>query len=146
MAQFARPDADLVDGTWTEDDGTTTDMFAEIDEAAADDNDYVKSVAAPSNAAMAVGLGNVTDPVSSAGHVIRVRARQGVAGGVPVDMTVELRQGYTNEGSQGTLIATLTQADVADSFTDYSHTLSGAEADSITDYNDLQLRFVANQP
>ena len=146
MAQFARPDATTTIGTYTDHSGGTTNIHTTIDESSADDNDYVKSVAAPSSAAAVFRLSDVNDPVSSSSHVIRVRARNGVSGGKAVDLTVQLRQGYTNEGSQGTLIATLTQASVASSFTDYSATLSGAEADAITDYADLSLRIVANQP
>lgn len=146
MAQFARPDADTSAGTWTTQAGGTANLYATVDETAADDADYVKSVTAPSSAPVVFRLSDVTDPVSSSGHVIRVRARNGVTGGKAVDLTAQLRQGYVNEGTPGTLIATLTQASVSESFTTYSATLTGGEADAITDYTDLYLRVVANQP
>lgn len=143
MAQFARPDADLVIGSWTEDDGTTDALFGEIDEATRDDADFDKSedlTSAGNTSAFAVSLSDITDPVSSSGHVIRVALRK--QGTAQMDATVELRQGYVNESTLGTLIATLTQANLTTSFAEYTHTLSGAEADAITDYTDLQLRFV----
>ena len=146
MSQFARPDADTVVGNFVDDDDGATNIYTTIDEASASDTDYIKSPAAPSSEVVVFRLSDVTDPVSSSNHVIRVRARNGVSGGQAVDLTAELRQGYTNEGAQGTLIATLSQTSVASSFTDYSATLSGAEADAITDYSALSLRIVADQP
>lgn len=142
MAQFARPDADLVIGSWTEDDDTTDALFGEIDEATRDDADFDKSedlTAAGDTSAFAVSLSDVTDPESSSGHTIRAALRK--QGTAQMDATVELRQGYTSEASQGTLIATLSQSALTTSFTEYTHTLSSAEADAITDYTDLQLRF-----
>lgn len=143
MAQFARPNADIVIGSWTEDDDTTDALFGEIDEAARDDTDFVKSEdlsAAGDSSVFACELSDVTDPEASSNHIIRTALRK--QGTAQMDATVELRQGYTGEGSLGTLIATLTQADLTTSFAEYSHTLSSAEADSITDYTDLQLRFL----
>lgn len=146
MSQFARPSADTSIGDYVDQSDGTTNIYTTIDESSASDADYIKSTAAPSSEPYVTALTSVTDPVSSSGHVIRVRARNGVSGGQAVDLTVQLRQGYSNEGSQGTLIATLSQASVASSFTDYTATLSSSEADAITAYDDLVLRIVANQP
>lgn len=146
MAQFGRPSADTSIGTYTDQAGGTTNIYATMDESAADDGDYIKSVTAPSSAPYVTKLTSVTDPASSTGHVVRVRCRNGVAGARAIDLTAQLRQGYTNEGSPGTLIATLSQATVSGSFTTYSATLTGGEADSITDYGSLYIRIVANQP
>lgn len=147
MAQFGRPAADTYNGDgWTEDDGTSTDMWEEINETSASDTDYVRSALAPTNDAVVFALTTLEDPVSSANHVVRWRRGKDAAGGATITETLQLRQGYTNEGSQGTLIATCVSAGtVPDSFTDTSYTLSGAEADAITNYASLYLRFVANQ-
>ena len=59
---------------------------------------------------------------------------------------MELRQGYVNEGTPGTLIKTTTTTDLPTTWTTYPVTLLEAEAANITDYTDLFLRFVANQP
>lgn len=141
MAQFARPDSDIVIGSWTEDDGTTDALFGEIDEATRDDADFDMSEdlsAAGDTTVFACGLSNVTDPETGSSHTIRVALRK--QGTAQMDATVELRQGYTGEGAQGTLIATLTQSALTTSFAEYTYTLSTAEADAITDYTDLQLR------
>lgn len=149
MAQFARPSADTDNtGSYTDQGGGSSAIYTTIDETAADDGDYIRTGTDPSSAVFVTKLSNVTDPVSSSGHVLRVRAGTDQAsGGNQIDLTAQLRQGYTNEGSPGTLIATLTQANVtAGSWTTYSATLSGAEADAITDYTSLYLRIVLNKP
>jgi hypothetical protein len=148
MPQFGRPSTDTYNGDgWTEDDGTSTNMFQEIDETSFDDADYVKSADAPSADAYVTKLTSVTDPVSSSGHVLRWRRRAPVSGGATVTLQVQLRQGYVNEGTPGTLIAEEAATNVTDTaFTADSITLSGAEADAITNYADLFVRFVANQP
>ncbi|MCC2626388.1 MAG: hypothetical protein K0S14_38 [Thermomicrobiales bacterium] len=145
MAQFARPIADLVNQSWTEDDGTTTDLFDQIDESSFDDADYVQSALAPTSDVYAVDLGTLEDPVSSTGHVIRYRYKKSAASGAQVDLTVQLRQGYVNESSLGTLIEEWVHTDISDTITAAAQTLGATEADSITNYADLQLRFVANQ-
>ena len=143
MAQFARPDTDTnnVDA-YTDQAGGSTNLYATIDETVAADADYIRTVPDPSSDVIVFRLSDVTDPVSSSNHVLRVRAGTDQAsGGNAINLTAQLRQGYVNEGTPGTLIATLTQSPISDgSFTTYSLTLSGAEADAITDYTALFLR------
>lgn len=151
MAQFATPDADIVDGTWLDEGGSAVNIFDGLTPdtpgsiGAGDDTDYVESVLAPVNEAMAVGLSNIEDPQSSSGHIMRWRRGKNAAGGAQIDLTVQLRQGYVSEASQGTLINSFADTAIPDAFTTTSDTLSAGEADAITDYNDLQLRLVANQ-
>lgn len=145
MAQFGRPSTDTTREAWEEDDGTTTDIFDQIDEASADDGDYIRSALVPTNDVYVTKLTGVTDPLQSSGHVVRYRYGKDTTGGAQIDLTVQLRQGYVNEGSPGTLIASQTHTNVAVFPVAGSFTLSGAEADSITNYSDLFLRFVANQ-
>lgn len=147
MAQFGRPSADTynADG-WVEDDGTSTTIFDQIDEASLDDADYIKSPVAPTNDVYVTLLSTLEDPVSSSGHTVRVRHQKDAAGGATINLTVELRQGYVNEGSQGTLIATVMSAvALSETATTTTYNLSGAEADAITNYASLYLRFLANQ-
>ena len=146
MAQFARPDADTYNGDgWTEDDGDTTNMFQEIDETSPSDTDFVRSPVTPTNDAVVFRLSDVTDPVSSSGHIVRIRYSADQDGQEAIDFVFELRQGYTNEGSQGTLINSKTVSDITSTtwVTDVD-TLSGAEADAITNYADLFIRIVCN--
>ena len=111
----------------------------------ADDADYIQSALAPSNAAYVTKLTSVEDPQSSSGHVVRYRYQKNAAGGAQIDLTVELRQGYVSEGSPGTLIAQWVHTDIPSAWTGQAQTLSGAQADSISDYGSLFLRFVSNQ-
>lgn len=147
MSQFARPIQDIVTGGWSEDDGTTTTIFDQIDEEVPDDVDYIRSSQAPvSPDVYACKLSPLVDPVQSAGHIIRFRYGKDTSGGAAMSLTIQLRQAYVNEGNQGTLIATVFNAtDIAVFPVAGSYALSGAEADLITNYGDLYLRFVAQQ-
>ena len=145
MAQFGRPSTDTTRDNWTEDDGTTTAIFDQIDEAVADDGDYIMTQLVPTNDVYVTKLTTLEDPVSSTGHVIRYRYGKNAAGGATIELTVQLRQGYVAEGTLGTLIASATHADAGAFPQAGSITLSGAEADSITNYDDLFIRLVANQ-
>lgn len=147
MPQFGRPSADTSIGTYTDQVGGTTNIYTTIDETSPSDADYIRSVAAPANAPYVTKLSNVEDPVSSSGHVIRCRMAKDAAGGATINATVQLRQGYVSEGTPGTLIATIPNtSNISETFTDFTHTLSGAEADAISDYTSLFIRIVANQP
>lgn len=136
MPQFARPNQDVV--AWA------SGSFASIDEVAVDDNDFVQSDSNPNNDPYVTKLSSVTDPVSSSGHVVRYRIQKPF-GSAQVDLTVQLRQGYVSEGAQGTLIASWSHTNVPGGFVTWVRSLSGAEADAITDYASLYLRFVADQ-
>lgn len=145
MVQFARPDTDITDGTWTKSTGGNVNLFSTIDETPSDDADYDESIIAPASDVMAVGLSDVVDPLSSVNHIVRYRYGKDSASGAQIDITVQLRMGYISEGSQGTLIHSEAHVNVGAGFTAGTFTLSGAEADAITDYTDLQVRILANQ-
>lgn len=133
MAQFARPDGDITN--------TGTGGFGDIDEASPSDVDFWWG---DNNVAeeLEVSLSNVTDPASSTGHTFRYRIAKTNAGtvdgaGAAVTVTARLMQG-------GTQIATDTAKTADGTWTQYAFTISGAEADSITDYTDLRLEFVTS--
>ena len=145
MAQLSRPSTDATLGGYTDQGGGAVSIFATIDEVAADDADYIQSALAPANAAYVTKLTSVEDPQSSSGHVVRYRYQKNAAGGAQIDLTVQLREGDVNEGTPGTLIAEWTHTNIPSAWTAGSQTLSGAQADAITNYADLFLRFVSNQ-
>lgn len=148
MPQFARPDADADNtGSFTDQGGGSTNIYTTIDEASASDADYIRSPTSPANAAYTARLSDVTDPASSTGHIIRMRTSTDLAAQESIDFTQQLRQGYVSEASQGTLIASQSRTGVTSTtWTDSAYTLSGAEADAITDYTALFLRFLVNRP
>ena len=126
VAQYAHPTADAATGAWIA--STGSDLFAMLDEAAADDADYISTTYA---SICEVALGNLSDPASSAGHKVRYRIAAD-AGAI----IVRLRQGATT-------IASWTHNPAPTSLSTFEQTLSGAEADSITDYSALKLQFEA---
>jgi hypothetical protein len=146
MAQFARPSTDTTRDNWETQAGGTTNIYLQIDESVADDNDYIRTVLTPTNDVYVTKLTSVTDPVSSSNHTIRYRYGKNASAGDQIDLTVQLRQGYTNEGALGTLIKEIVHTNIGGFPVATSTTLSAGEADSITNYADLYLRFVGNKP
>lgn len=139
MPQYARPSADTVRTGWTDQSGGTTNIYTTIDEASASDADYIKTPTPPGTNEFETLLTSVTDPVSSSGHVMRWRRRkQPASGSAQINLTVRLMQGTTQITSQS-------DTNIPGTFTDTSYTLSAGEADSITDYSNLRLEFVATQ-
>jgi hypothetical protein len=133
MPQFARPSSDITTTNWTRSSGTD-EYWTYIDEDTADDADYVQTQ--NTNSGLEVKLSAVDDPASSTGHIIRVRNWM-VGSAAGEARTILLLQG-------GTTIATLITGTLARTVgTQNNITLTGAQADAITDYSDLRLRFTA---
>lgn len=145
MAQFARPNTDTTLGGYTDQSNGTTNIYTTIDEVTPDDGDYIRSALAPSSAAYVTKLTSIEDPLTGTGHVVRYRYAKSAAGGAQIDLTVQLRQGYVDEGTLGTLIKEWVETNITESWTTQERTLTAGEADSISDYENLYLRFVANQ-
>jgi hypothetical protein len=133
--QTLRPLADVSDGTWKDSSGGTN-LYAQIDEAVASDADFIWSPG--DNDICQVTLGPAGDPESSTGHTVYFRFQRRGAG--TRNIKVSLYQGAS------TLIATKTVTSIGDSWTNDSFTLSAGEANNITDYSDLRLRFEAIIP
>jgi hypothetical protein len=139
MPQFGRPSADTVRTAWTDQAGGITTIYTTIDETVASDADYIKTPTPPGANEFETLLTSVTDPVSSTGHIMRWRRRkQPASGSAQINLTVRLMMTSTQITSQA-------DNNLPGSFTDTSYTLSGAEADAITNYADLRLEFVAAQ-
>lgn len=129
--QLAYPASDITVASWISSLGGA--LYAAIDEPTTpDDTDYIYTNTP--GVVAEVALGSLTDPLSSTGHVLRIRAR-----------SKEARSGtwYLIQGAS--VIASWTDTLIAGDVT-YTHTLSGAEADSITNYADLRARFVGVVP
>lgn len=127
MSQYLRPDSNISATN-------ITGSYADLDEVTANDSDYITASATADGEAV-YGLTDVTDPVSSSGHTIRFRARKAYDGGYARNVECHLYQVWD-------YIADFAANDISDTFTDYSYTLSAAEADSISDYTGLRLIFV----
>jgi hypothetical protein len=130
MAQFGRPSSDITT------DWTTTPLWSKLDEVSPDDGDFITGTGTAKT--FEVALSSVTDPQSSTGHVVRIRAKATGSGAAERLNTWGLYQGVT-------AIATQNASITRDSFNEYSITLSGAQADAITDYTDLRIRGLTSQ-
>lgn len=146
MPQFGRPSADTNNpGSYTDQAGGSTNIYLTIDEVVADDADYIQSPASPSNAVYVTKLSSLVNPNSTSGHVMRMRTSVDLDNQQTIDFTLQLRQGYVSEASQGTLIATHSRTGVTStSWTTTTYTLTPAEAGAITNYGDLYYRLITN--
>ena len=136
MAQYARPDADRTDGSWLNSSSNNTNLYSYVDETSVNDSDYIQSIDSSASAdTVILDLSSVTDPENAANHTVFYRASvaAGMMGGTP-DLTVALFQGASQ-------IATKTDSGVTTSFSDDNLNLSTSEANSITDYTDLRIKF-----
>jgi hypothetical protein len=134
IPQIAVPASDASTGSWT-----ATPLYPNIDETTADDSNYITSSPNPTSDVCEVAFGTLNDPSLSTGHIIYYRYRKAGNAGKQVDLQVDLVQGTT-------IIATWTHTDIGVGINQASQTLTGTQADSITDYTDLRLRFTANTP
>ena len=143
--QLGVPVADLVTTDWTKIDATN--YFADVDDGKTPDSatTMVTSPNNPTTSPISFDLTSLTDPVGNAFHTVAVGFRREVGGRVAT-LTAELRQGYVNESTLGTLIATSGAVDV-----DLNLPWGGlviqpttTEADNITGYTDLQVRLIAD--
>lgn len=130
MAQFGRPISDISTGGWS-----TTPLWSDLDDNS--DADFITSSKNPASDTFENALtSTLSDPASSTGHIVRARmycskANNGTG-------TMYLYQGTT-------LIATYAiPGNIANSWTTYSYTLTGTEADNITDYTALRIRVAAS--
>lgn len=134
--QFARPASDVLrEANWQTNDGATTNLYQRIDDTDYSDSDsdyvYSGSDSGTVTSSYETALGTLVDPQSSTGHVLRYRAKR--IGGLS-NWTVELRQGTTIIASHSVGLPTTPLGT-------FELVLAGAEADSITDYADLRIRF-----
>lgn len=144
--QYAYPTTDTTRDNWEDEAGGTTNIYTHIDETTASDSDYIRTQTSPTSDVYVTKLTGLTDPAVSRDHYVKWRYNK-VTGTQTIDLTVQLRQGYTDEGSPGTLIATVASlSGISDTWTAGSYALTSTEIDNITDYSSLYLRFVGNAP
>ena len=150
MAQYALPEANSGTTDWSgfnhDGDG---DWYDELDEGfgagrgSGSGPDALStswdSGTNPTAKGIRTDLAAVTDPATNTGHIYRTQSQKGGgAGGQQIDITIRLFQGATEKAS-----ATFT--DIGTVMTIRTDTLSAAEADSITDYSNLEIDTEANK-
>lgn len=119
--QSARPDADVTDGAWTP--STGTDNYACIDEATANDADYIS---VSSNSAVRMGLSALNTPQSGT-RTLRYRT----SGSVAKKLVARLIEG------SNTVVQSWTVDPLPSAVTQYNQTVTG----SISNYGDLDVEF-----
>ncbi len=88
-----------------------------------------------------MGLTSLTDPLSSDGHVIRAQAREGGLGVNAPFLLIYLSQGQSFDIA----VLNVTQGQLSSTtFETFEYALTPAEADSITDYTNLEIRMEAS--
>lgn len=143
--QLGVPVADLVTTGWTKVDATN--YFADVDDGTIPDSatTMVTSPNNPSSVPISFDLTSLTDPTNNNFHTVAVAFRRETGSRVAT-LTAELRQGYVNESTLGTLIATsgAVAVDISTPWGGLILHLTITEADNITDYTDLQIRLLAD--
>jgi len=135
VGQIALADGDISAGTWT-----TTPLWSKVNEAVADQVAVIQSAAAPVNDTCELSLTDLTDPVSSINHKLRVTRKKDISSGNQIDMRYRILQGTTE-------IASWTDdTNISDAaYSTVERTLTGGQADAITDYTNLRVEIRANQ-
>ena len=112
-----------------------------VDEEIRSDLDFIQTIGLGSSNTdtQFYTLSDIADPLQSTDHVLKYTLRRTDVGTNPVGFSIELRQGVTSivtyTHPQGTLPVT--------NFALFERTLTTTQADSITDYNDLELTLTA---
>jgi len=133
MAQYAYPDADHTDGSWTDQDGGSS-LYVAIDDAwdSADASTYIKSPDDGFEDVCIVRLGDVSTPDSGNAYIKYRAITVDSMGGSSPSLKLELLQ-------DSTVKATTTNSSVnTSSFTDYIYTIS--DVSGISDWTDLYMR------
>ena len=135
LTQYLRPDADDLDGSWTNElDGTN--LFPSIDEAIVpDDADYIKSGNHPVADICRFGISN---PTRTPAGPMRLRVRYRREGTGVVNLVVRLKQDTTE-------IAAWTYNDIGASFVTAEETLTGPQFAAITNFNNLFVELQADE-
>lgn len=129
------PDGDTgQSGSWKREDESSTNLYASIDEDTVSDSDYVYHATVAGTEYFEVSLSNPGGASIGAGDVMIYWRGKRMSGGDTVTMRVQLREGTTT-------IAQSDEVFTGENIT-YSYTLSSGEKSSITDWNNLRLRFI----
>ena len=140
MTQYASPNGDNVDGSWTNKTGGQGALNSNCRKDSGDST-YIMSEDDGSTDTCVFEIENGDDPASDSDHIVRYRAvSTDLMWSGPLPLTVALYQDSLDPEDNPIWTNTNNSVDTS-TFTDYSFTLSTDEADAISDYDDLQLYF-----
>lgn len=131
MTQKAVPDIDTMLSGWTDEAGGTTDLYSHMDDDTSE-SDYIKNSSGVADSGW-FQLSLLGDPTGSINHTITFRM-QSVGAGSPERCEIALWQ---SNFFQLALTGTKSSRGAWGTF---SYTLTGAEADAITNYASLSFK------
>lgn len=132
MAIKLRPTGDISTNSWT-----VPPLYSKINEVVADDSNYAISSRSPSLDTFEINLSGIGTPITKDNHNIQYRIQKTNTSTGQLDLTVSLFQGSTP-------IASGVHTDILTGFYTTGFNLTLAQANNITDYSALSLRFTAN--
>lgn len=133
---YLRPDGTSVTGSWTT-QAAGTDLHNSIDEETFSDADYIQSTTTPSADTCEVTLGNPPTGVDTT-QPVTINWRYQKDGTATINLTVNLKEGANTRATQ-------TASNISETVTAGTLSLSQAEIDSVTNWNNLSLEFVATE-
>jgi hypothetical protein len=131
--QAARPATQVQQGSWRNQANGTTNLHQAIDEAIADDADYVENEVA--SGVLIVSLSSVLDPSVGTDHNIFTRYSWQDGSG-DFTLTLTLREGATTRATKVVTVTADYDVKKVDVFT-----LTSTQANNITNYANLRLGF-----
>lgn len=141
--QCLYPDGDEDNSTyyWTSPGASTTHYTIIDDDTTCVGTSNADDISEDSGATYRMTLTNATDPTSSTNHTWYCYAYR--SSNKANTLTINLYQGTTQINTTTTCSGTVTNGTPGAKFPAGGCTLSGTEADSITDYTDLRIRVTA---
>ena len=131
--QFAYPASDIAANGWLPSSGG--DLYAMLDEAAADDADYIYSPDNPTSQQFEVKLTPTDKPAAGSTMRFRINLR---AITLDTDFDIDLVEGATVKDSWTESVT------VAEGWVTREHTVASAIVDGMSDFTDLRIRGIAS--
>jgi hypothetical protein len=135
ILNILRPISDIYVGNWTTEAGGTINLFESIDELVVNDLDYIQSELNSTSSSVVFKLDSTTDPNVHTGHFFRYRYKRDNASSQQ-NLTAMLKQGNSTIGSW-------VHNNISDSWTTAEQELTEVQAESISDYTNLSIKFIA---
>jgi len=104
----------------------------------------MESGEAPTQERVAQKFPAVSDPKMDRAHKVSYTLAKRPEGGAPLDVVIELRQGYVDEDNLGDLLIQWPHPNLGKE-REFTHVLPTSVAKGITDYTDICLCMIANQ-
>ena len=134
VQQISRPTNIVTAGSWSV--VGAANLYDAVNEETVDDSSYIQSEENPANDTVEFTLAALGTPETRTNHVVHYRFAEDINSSGAQTLIVQLVEGTT-------VIAQKTETPTT-TLTDGTLTLTEAEAQAITDYTNLRIRFIAN--